>query len=578
MKPECATAVGTAFGVLASIVALLTARPSIAEPLAATPRITTFRNPVLPGFHPDPSVVRVGPWFYLVNSTFEFFPGVSVHRSRDLVHWEPIGHALTRDSQLPLGQAAPSCGIFAATIRESHGTFYVITTNVTDGGNFLVTARDPSGPWSEPVRITGQGGIDPSLFFDDDGKVYLTSTGGAPDENTAPGIWQSLLDVTTGKVLSHPRLVWTGTGGRYPEGPHLYRVGARYYLMISEGGTEYGHMVTIARAAAPWGPFEVCPRNPILTHRNTQMDQPIQGTGHADLVQDSERNWWMVFLGFRTAGGGYWHHLGRETFLAPMRWDDQGWPVVNEGKPIAIEMAIAHGLPESALPAPPVRDDFDGPLGLAWNYLRNPVRDSYSLTARPGWLTLRGTPVTLADAAGPPFMSPTFVGRRQEHLRVRMATRIDFAPTQEAQEAGMVLYREPHHRYELGVRKTGGHRQVFVRQTIGTSLSAITATAKVPEEGPLLLQIDAAPEQYTLSWGIAPDKLAKLDSAVSRYLSSEVAAGFIGTYVGLYATTAAPAAIDPSAARATKAKPAAPGATPPAPPAAFDWFDYEPSR
>jgi xylan 1,4-beta-xylosidase len=573
-----ATGVGTAFGVLASMVALLTARPAIAEPPAATPRITTFRNPVLPGFHPDPSVVRVGPWFYLVNSSFELFPGVPIHRSRDLVHWEPIGHALARETQLPLGKAAPSCGIFAPTIRESRGTFYVITTNVTDGGNFLVTAKDPSGPWSEPVRITGQGGIDPSLFFDDDGKVYLTSTGGSPDGPPDPGIWQSLLDVTTGKILSHPRLVWRGTGGRYPEGPHLYKIGARYYLMISEGGTEYGHMVTIARAPAPWGPFEACPRNPILTQRNTQMDQPIQGTGHADLVQDGDGSWWMVFLGFRPVGGGYWHHLGRETFLAPVRWDAQGWPVVNDGKPIAIEMTVAHGLPESALPAPPVRDDFDGPVGLVWNYLRNPVRNSYSVTARPGWLTLRGTSATVAEAAGPPFISPTFIGRRQEHLRARMATRIDFAPTHAGQEAGLVLYREPHHRYELGIRKAGGHRQVFVRQTIGARLSAITATAKVPEKGPLILQIAATPEEYTLSWGIAPDKLAKLDIAVSRYLSSEVAAGFIGTYVGLYATTAAPASLDPSAVHAAATKPPPPGAMPPSPPAAFDWFDYEPSR
>ncbi len=374
---------------------------------ADTPRITGYRNPVLSGVFPDPSVVRVGEWFYLVNSSFEMFPGVPIHRSRDLVHWESLGYVLTRDSQLPLAAAGPSGGIFAPTIRHHAGTYYMITTNVSHGGTFFVTAKDPAGPWSEPSWITGPGGIDPSLFFDDDGKVYLTSTG------SAPGIYQAQIDVTSGKQLTPPRVVWKGTGGRYPEGPHLYKIAGRYYLMISEGGTEYGHMVTISRAASPWGPFEACPRNPILTHRDTPLSQPIQATGHADLVEDAEGNWWMVFLGIRPQGGYYWHHLGRETFLAPVRWDAQGWPVVNEGKPIALDMHV-RGLPEQAAPAVPARDDFDSPLGTAWNFLRNPVRASYSTAERRGWLTLHGTAVPLDQHDG---VSPTFVGRPQRSAR-----------------------------------------------------------------------------------------------------------------------------------------------------------------
>src|SRR5262245_26506144 len=310
---------------VAAAVALAAAFSAAAAPDA--PRISGYRNPVLPGFYPDPSVARVGEWFYLVNSSFEFFPGVPIHRSRDLVHWEPLGYVLTRDSQLPLATAEPSRGIFAPTIRYHAGTYYMITTNVSHGGSFFVTAKDPAGPWSEPVSIAAPGGIDPSLFFDDDGKVYLTSTG------SAPGIYEAQIDVASGKLLTPQRIVWKGTGGRYPEGPHIYKVRGRYYLMISEGGTEYGHMVTIARASSPGGPFEPCPRNPILTHRDTQLNQPIQGTGHADLVEDGAGNWWMVFLAFRPQGGFYWQHLGRETFLAPVRWDAQGWPVVNDGKP-----------------------------------------------------------------------------------------------------------------------------------------------------------------------------------------------------------------------------------------------------
>ncbi|HLK90992.1 MAG TPA: glycoside hydrolase family 43 protein [Polyangia bacterium] len=525
-------------GVAAALLALAIAgAASAADPPPRDERITLYRNPVLRGFHPDPSVVRVGSWFYLVNSSFEFFPGVPIYQSRDLVHWESLGHVLTRDSQLPLGGAGPSGGIFAPTIRHHGDTFYMITTNVSHGGSFFVTARNAEGPWSEPVwlHVPG-GGIDPSLFFDDDGKVYLTSTG------SAPGIYASQIDVKTGKLLTQPRIVWQGTGGRYPEGPHLYKVGGAYYLMISEGGTEYGHMVTIARARSPWGPFEVCPRNPILTHRNTPLSQPIQATGHADLVQDGEGNWWMVFLGIRPQGGYYWHHLGRETFLAPVRWDADGWPVVNEGKPIALEMHV-RGLPESERGDDSFRpkEEFGGPaLGPAWTFLRNPVRASYSTTERPGWLTLHPTAVPLDQEKG---TSPTFVGRPQAMLRGYYEVTIDFAPGRAGEEAGLALYRSPHAHYELGVRRAGAGREVFVRQTVGRDLSTVTTSAPAPGSAPLRLVIEVQPTGYSFSWAPVPDlahdkkvpRAAPLGTAETRLLATEVTGGFIGTMVGLYA-------------------------------------------
>jgi xylan 1,4-beta-xylosidase len=566
MMPRMSKPAGCAragiFVVALAVAAVIAASPSPAI-AADSPRVTGYRNPVLPGFHPDPSVVRVGDWFYLVTSSFEFFPGVPIHRSRDLVHWEALGHVLTRDSQLPLATAYPSGGIFAPTIRYHAGTYYVITTNVTHRGTFYVTAEDPAGPWSEPIWIDAQGGgIDPSLFFDDDGKVYLTSTG------NAPGIHQAQIDIASGKLLTKPRVVWPGTGGRYPEGPHLYKIAGAYYLMISEGGTEYGHMITIARSNTPWGPFEACPRNPILTHRNTPMSQPIQGTGHADLVQDAEGHWWMVFLAFRPQGGFYWQHLGRETFLAPVRWDAQGWPVINDGKLIALDMRTPR-LPTRAVAVPAVvpavvpaaRDEFDGAaLGPAWNFLRNPVRANYSTTEKPGWLTLHGTTVGLDQEKG---VSPTFVGRRQEHLRARMSARIDFVPARDGEEAGLVLYRAPHQRYEIGVRKTAAGREVFLRQTVGTYISTVTAAAAAPASGPLVFEITAEPTRYTFAWGSsAPSpagsvaaKLNALGAAEPRLLSTEVAGGFIGTIVGMYAL--------------------APVGDPTPAPAAFDWFNYE---
>jgi alpha-N-arabinofuranosidase len=259
----------------------------------------------------------------------------------------------------------------------------------------------------------------------------------------------------------------------------------------------------------------------------------------------------MVFLGFRPQGGYYWHNLGRETFLAPVRWDAQGWPVVNEGQPIALDMKV-RGLPARATPTAPVRDDFDGPLGPAWNFLRNPVRASASTTERRGWLTLHGTAVRLEQANG---VSPTFVGRRQEHLSARIAARIDFAPTREGEEAGLVLYREPRHRYEIGVRRSGSGREVFLRQTVGTYISTVTATAPAPGNAPLVLQIEAEPTHYTFAWGPSPAHLQRMGAAETRLLSTEVTGGFIGTYVGMYAL--------------------APSGDPSAPPAAFDWFDYE---
>jgi xylan 1,4-beta-xylosidase len=204
-----------------------------------------YANPIIPGFYPDPSVCRVGDDYYLVTSSFEYFPGVPVFHSRDLLHWRQIGHCLTRDSQLPLLSVRSSGGIYAPTIRHHNGRFYMVTTNVNGGGNFYVFTDDPAGEWSEPVFVE-QGGIDPSLFFDDDGTVYFTSTG----DN---GIYQSILNIQTGKRLSEIRHLWTGTGGRYPEAPHLYRINGRYYLMMAEGGTEYGHMETIARGDSPWG-------------------------------------------------------------------------------------------------------------------------------------------------------------------------------------------------------------------------------------------------------------------------------------------------------------------------------------
>lgn len=253
-----------------------------------------YKNPVIPGFYPDPSVCRVGNDYYLVTSSFEYFPGVPVFHSKDLINWKQIGHCLTRDSQLNLDKCYFSAGIYAPTIRYHDGVFYMVTTNVSGSGNFYVSATDPAGEWSDPIWVK-QGGIDPTLFWDDDGTCYFMSNGGFEG-----GTAISKIDIATGKLLSEPVTVWLGEGGRFPEAPHIYKKDGYYYLLIAEGGTEYAHAVTIARSKNIFGPYESCPSNPILTHsKRSAQNSPIQGVGHADLIQAHDGSWWAVFLGFR---------------------------------------------------------------------------------------------------------------------------------------------------------------------------------------------------------------------------------------------------------------------------------------
>jgi alpha-N-arabinofuranosidase len=505
-----------------------------------------YRNPIIPGFHPDPSICRVGDEYFLVNSSFEYFPGVPIFHSRDLVHWRQTGYCLTRPSQLPLGNVRPSGGIFAPTIRYHDGTFYMVTTNITSGGNFYVTTRDPFAEWSEPIPLT-QGGIDPSLLFDE-GKVYLTSTGfaGVPGDpvQKIPSIVQSEVDIATGQLLTEPRPIWSGTGGASPEGPHLYKIDGVYYLMIAEGGTEYGHMETIARSNSPWGPFESCPHNPILTHRSTS--HPIQATGHADLVQATDRSWWLVSLGIRPSGYPPVQHLGRETFLAPVTWDSSGWPHVGEGHRIALEMDGPRLTPLIWDP-PTIRDNFDAArLAIQWNFLGNPAATTWSLVDRPGWLRLLGNSTRLDQGAG-----VAFIGRRQEHFNCEVETMLDYAPIREGEEAGLTVWKNPHHHYDLFVSRDDDARRIGVRGRIG-GISAVLASQPLPE-GPIILLVRADRYNYEFTFRSPEADERTLATLQTRYLASEVAGGFTGVYFALYASG--------NGQESSR-------------PAYFDWFDY----
>lgn len=484
----------------------------------------SYANPIIPGFYPDPSVCRVGQDYYLVTSSFEYFPGVPLFHSRDMVNWKQIGHCLTRDSQLPLQRTGSSAGIYAPTIRHHNGRFYMVTTNVRGGGNFYVWADDPAGPWSDPIWVD-QKGIDPSLLFDDDGRVYFVSTESAAFPGVSGAI-QSQIGIATGKLIGPPVHLWGGTGGQCPEAPHVFKRNGWYYLMLAEGGTEFGHMVTLARSRAAGGPYESCPFNPILSHRS--IGSPLQSTGHADLLEDHQGRWWMVFLACRHVGYPKAHHIGRETCLAPATWTDDGWCVINGGRPVALEMQT-DGIASQQCRCGCVLDDFDSPsLALAWNFRRNPDPTAWSLGRSPGSLSLRCVAATLGDIA-----APAFIGRRQQHLTCTVRTLVDFSPAGR-EEAGLNIVMNERHRCDLAIVQRDGRRVVLLRRCVG-SLIVETALTAIPA-GPAVLQVRAEPAWYHFSVQVDGQPSIDLGKAETRHLSTELAGGFTGVYFGMYAT------------------------------------------
>ena len=534
---------------------------SDSEKIAVT---SGYCNPVLPGFYPDPSVCRVGEDYYLVNSTFQFFPGVPVFHSRDLIHWRQIGNVLDRESQLPLTGANAWQGIYAPTIRYNDGTYYMITTNIGNGrksGNFFVTATDPAGPWSEPVWLE-QEGIDPSLYFEN-GRCYLTSNPGGT-------IMLCEIDPGTGERLSGSVPLWGGTGGRYPESPHIYKKDGMYYLMISEGGTEMGHMVTIARSRSLTGPYEANPANPILCHqRQLTQTSPIQGTGHADLVQAHDGSWWMVFLAFRPQTMGL-HLTGRETYLAPVEWNDDGWPVVNGNGTVSIDMKV-HTLPQTASLSRELEYDFGrmDRFGYEWLHLRNPDMSNYRFTQEG--LVLRGTEAGLNS-----LESPTFAAVRQRDINFIAETSVRLGRgvfclengpvgNELSGEAGLTVYMDALSHYDFFLRRTRtGSVESVLRYRLnsisgelpgvvlpvcdcatayghgccpncmnewgGTSLNGQGHCAEA------ILRVVGSPDIYEFYCSVdGGNEFVKVGVLDARYLSTETAGGFTGIVLGLYA-------------------------------------------
>ena len=476
-----------------------------------------YHNPIIPGYHPDPSICRVGDDFYLVNSSFQYFPGVPIYHSKDLVNWELIGNVLDRESQLPLKGASSWLGIYAPTIRYHDGVYYMITTNVGNGGNFMVTATDPRGPWSEPLWLEQQG-IDPSLWFEN-GKCYMVSN---PD-NT---ITLCEIDPKTGKQLTPSKALWQGTGGRYPEGPHIYKKDGWYYLLISEGGTEIAHRLTIARSRNIYGPYVGAPNNPILTHCNIKgQSNQIQATGHGDFVQAPDGSWWIVFLAYRNFGGNY-HHLGRETYLAPVEWKAGQWPVINGGEPVDTLMNLKPLGEVQQSQKRHIRTEFDQPLGPEWVYIQNP--DSSKYIHHDNWLQMicsRGS-LTKNDR-------PTFLGRRQESPGMTATTFVDFVEGLPNDEAGLAVYQIHDGYASICLLPSTGKTKVAVKCRM-KSVESMMATAEI-DGFAAHLRIRSNGDFYMFEYsedGKTFKTLATLDSPL---LSTEVVGGFTGAVIGLYA-------------------------------------------
>jgi len=518
-----------------------------------------FTNPILSGFYPDPSICRVNDDFYIVNSSFAYFPGIPVFHSIDLVHWSLIAHVLDRPEQLNLDSLGVSRGIFAPAIRYHGGLFYVTCTLVDRGGNFVVTSEKAEGPWSDPVWLPGINGIDPSLFFDNDGKAYLIYNSVAPGDRPLYDGHRTIRMRAFDPLHLRPTgderiLVDGGTDiGKKPvwiEGPHIFRKDDFYYLIAAEGGTGDQHSEVVFRSRDVGGPYVSCEKNPILTQRNLdpQREHPVTSTGHADLVETESGAWWAVFLGCRPYPPyekGY-YNTGRETFLAPVRWQE-GWPVIN---PDHATVQYTYPLPvQSSRPAAEsgysgnfhFSDEFGGStLGRDWMFLRTPREKWYSLTGRPGYLAMHVRPERCSQP-----VNPSFVGWRQPHARGHASVSLDFLPATDREKAGLLIFQNEHHFYFLcksvheGVPAIQLYRSV-TRPDAGHDMDLMCSQnlERDTPPGPVLLKVEARGDTYAFFFGSTPNEWQLLrENVPAEFLSTKVAGGFVGCVYALYATS-----------------------------------------
>lgn len=541
-----------------------------------------YTNPILPGFYPDPSICRVGDDYYLVNSTFAYFPGIPVFHSRDLVNWRLIGYVIDRPDQIQTQNAESlydslgvSRGIFAPAIRYHDGTFYVTCTFVDAGGNFVCTAKNPAGPWSKPVWLPQVSGIDPSLFFDTDGKAYLVHNSvppeGKPLYQGQRTIRMCSFDTRRLRVENDENiLVNGGTDIKekpiWIEGPHIFKVGGYYYLICAQGGTAENHSEVVFRSKDVWGPYVSYEGNPILTQKdlNPDREDPITCTGHADFVETQKGTWWAVFLGCQPYPPYEkdYYNTGRETFLAPVTWKD-GWPmIIPHGEGVAYhypyplppaEMkgelhygALRHGADHKCNDGRhggnvEYTDNFDSKaLDLNWEFLRAPRDQWYSLSEKLGWIAIKLRPETVSGK-----MNPSFIGRRQQQAYSSASTAMEFTPRAENEKAGLVAFQNETHFYYMCKSVKEGYAVVQLYKSVengqpgdGMGLVASQRLEGNSAAGALDLKIESRGSSYSFLYRTDPrDWKVLKDEVDASFLSTKVAGGFVGCFYALYVTS-----------------------------------------
>lgn len=479
-----------------------------------------YKNPVIRGFNPDPSICRVGEDYYLVTSSFEYFPGIPVYHSRDLVNWEQIGNCIQDPEDFPFMEVKDSGGIWAPSIRYENGVFYV-TATFDAYGNFIVKTKEPAGRWSKPVWVP-MGGIDPSLYFEDGRAYYCTnySMHSGREEITLCEI-----DTESGELVGECRALWSGMGGGYLEAPHVYRVGDWYYLLTAEGGTNFNHMSTIARSTSLWGPYEGCPGNPILTNVHDTGKQ-VLCAGHGDLFCDHRGNWWMVHLAIRLSRRTM-SHLGRETFLTPLYWQD-GWPGVgNRGMArLECEGPLWSEQKREKIWRADFRKENWEP---EWLFLRNPRKAAYE--RGDGELRLYPSEIRLTHRK-----NPVFAAVRQGDFDFELRTDFVFEPCEKGDEAGLAVVLSSQFHYCFMKKKTSeGIFLVLEKKAEDMSQTA----CRIPvSEGRLYLKISGEKEFYFFSYSLDGEHYREAAKASTRFLACEVSGRcFTGTVIGLYTSS-----------------------------------------
>lgn len=506
----------------------------------ATPGPNQYRNPILSGYYPDPSVIRVGDDYYLALSSFAHYPGLPIFHSRDLVNWTQIANAIDRPEQLDFSGRRVSEAVFAPDISYHDGTFYIVNTCVQCRGNFVITAKDPKGPWSNPIWLPFEG-IDPSIYWEND-RAYIVNNR-APNEppryDGHRAIWIQEYDWRAGKMVGEStQLINGGVDlSKKPvwiEGPHIFRKDGWYYLTAAEGGTSVNHSQVVFRSKELRGPFVPWSGNPILTQRDLPNDRadPISAAGHAELVQTQNGDWWATFLAVRPYGDDY-YNIGRETFLLPVTWKD-GWPTILPAGQRVPFVADRPKLPRQPAPKLPTSgdfgyvDEFDGSkLAMQWIGVRTPKAPVYRLAG--GDLLIDGG-AAIGDQNG----VPGFVGRRQQHHIATMATTVRFSPRQDGDRAGLVAMQSDESYLFFGITRLAG-KPVIALYTRAKGAEQLVASAPLTGTGPVTLTLRADRGTMAVDYAIGGKRTTLAKDVDIRFLTTRMAGGFTGTVVGLYA-------------------------------------------